>query len=655
MKRNFRSLHPLFFVIVIITLVVVGVRAAAQKDFTSFPPADVTREMDRDQMLVQLGITLPKLPPKLDDPNAPPGAYPRDSLDPEGSWRDSYGHTIVRSPWGLWNNYDDESNGYFPGPDSSHLGAYTPFHLLRMNNGKQIATAGQWWTLKRPEILTAMRQELYGFVPRDSVLPSVKFSVKTSTGGRGNLAYIQKEINGTIDTSRYPKVRDVPAISCILRIPAGATDPVPVMIVFAGFGNALDRYWGITAPNGWSVCTFDPNALQPDNGIGLTSYLIGLVNKGHWRKPNDWGSIVAWSWGIGRLIDYFETDKDVDATKIGLTGHSRYGKATLVTMALEQRLAIGFPSDGGSLGTAPTRRHWGQDLENSTGANEYHWMAGNFFKWAGELAPGQYLPRKIEKLSVDSNSLLALCAPRPMLLNGGTQSSWTDPYGQYLTTLYATPVYKLLGKKGIVMRDEKPQIDKAYIEGDLAYRYHDGGHTDAPEWPTFFAFAAKYIKVPVLEVSSSFVMLGKDAGSRDTANIKSNQDWKISGTANWFSASKHLGNIIVDAKATRSKFARSAVLAVVTKGIDRKVLVIQAAGRPALAISNKNLTIESGGDHPVSFDVASNAAWAVSCSDDWVYSSVEAGSNDRTVIIQASSNPGVKERNVAITISKPKI
>lgn len=199
------------------------------------------------------------------------------------------------------------------------------------------------------------------------MLPKVNFKIKITKGGKGNSAYIEKQITGDIDVSRYPEVRNKPVISAILRTPAAATGPVPVLVVFGGFGNSVDRYWEIASPHGWGVCSFDPNALQPDNGTGLTSYLIGLVNKGNWRKPGDWGSIVAWSWGISRLMDYFETDNDVNEKTIGLTGHSRYGKATLVTLAYEPHLAIGFPSDGGSLGTKMNRRHWGQDLENSAG------------------------------------------------------------------------------------------------------------------------------------------------------------------------------------------------------------------------------------------------------------------------------------------------
>jgi len=448
--------------------------------------------MDRNQMMWQLGLSFPPLPGKTIDPNAPRNSYPSDALNPEGNWTNAAGHTITRSGWGLWNNYDDRSNGLFPGPESLRVGSYTPIDLLRMNDGSTIITPAQWWNQRRPEIVKDVAEQFWGVIPPDSVLPSVTWSVAVTTGGSGSSAYVQKVITGTIDSSRYPSVRNVPRISATLRTPANSAGPVPVMVVIGAF--SLTTYWNYCYPQGWGVCVFNPGALQPDNGSGLTSYLIGLVNQGNWRKPADWGSLAAWSWGISRLIDYFESDTTVDASSVGVTGHSRYGKATLVAMAYEPRLAIAFPSCGGSLGTKMNRRHWGQDVENSSWDQEYHWMAGNFLKWGGALNPGSYLPRKIEQCPVDAHSLLSLCALRPVFLNGGNQDSWTDPYGTYLTGVGATPVYEMLGKQGLIMADPKPQLDVGYIAGDIAYRYHNGGHTDAPDWPAFFQFAAKYTK-----------------------------------------------------------------------------------------------------------------------------------------------------------------
>jgi hypothetical protein len=467
--------------------------SAAGSPFPDFPSADVTRVQDRDQMLWQLGITLPTLPPKREDPNAPPGARPAKADEPEGNWADAAGNLITRTSFGLWNNYDDRPGTFFPGPLAERVGDYTPIDLLVMENGTRITSAKQW-EQRRREIIQELRDELYGHIPENT--PKVTFAAVTSSGTAGGVDYVQSEITGAIDVSSYPEVRDVPKVIATLRIPAAATTPVPVMIVYGGFGGSalIDRYFAWTAPQGWAVCVWNPGALQPDRDGGryLTSYLIGLCNQGRWRKPTDWGTLAAWSWGVSRLVDYLETEPRIDARKIGLVGHSRYGKATIVAMAYEPRLAIAYPSEAGALGTSLVRRHWGQDLENCSWDREYHWMAGNFFKYMGPLKPGTYLPRKVENLRVDADALLAVCAPRPVFINGGNHDSWSDPWGCYLTCLGATPVYRLLGGKGLVMEDSIPQLDQAYITGDLGYRYHDGGHTDQLDWPAFIAFAQSH-------------------------------------------------------------------------------------------------------------------------------------------------------------------
>lgn len=606
-------------------------------------------------MLWQLGIKLPLLPPKMQDPNKPSNAFPSDKNNPEGNWTDDAKHTITRSAFGLWNNYSDKAAGFFPGSDSARLGNYTPINLFKMKNGKVITTAEEWWNLRRPEILKDLQEQLYGKIPPDSVLPKVTWSVVTTTGEKGSSAYIQKEITGTIDVTRYPQVRNKPVISATLRTPANATQSVPVMIFFGGFGNAVESYWTRSNPSGWGICIFNLNQLQPDNGAGLTSYLIGLVNKGTWRKPDDWGTLVAWSWGVSRLIDYFETDKSVNTKIIGLTGHSRYGKATLVTLAYEPRVAIGFPSDGGSLGTKMNRRHWGQDLENSTGANEYHWMSGTFFKYAGEKTPGQYLPRKIEDCTVDAHSLLSLCAPRPVLLNGGTNSSWTDPYGQYLTTVYASPVYELLGKKGIIMNDPKPVIDKAYIDGGIAFRYHNGGHTDAPEWPAFFEFAAKHFDIPKLTTSTWIITLGAIPVKAESFTVNTNKPYKLTSSESWVKITHKLeGNIDtvkISATSNKSKSPRSATLNLSGPGSEFDITVNQGSAKPQLEVTDNNLTIGEKAGSTISFEIKSNTAWVVSESAEWLSVSDEGGIGTNNVTITTVANMRIQKRSAVVTVS----
>lgn len=625
----------------------------SQSSFPQFPPENVTNQMDRDQMLWQLGISLPSLPAKNTDPNRPAEAFPSDKNNPEGNWTNEKKYTFARSAFGLWNNYSDKSYGFFPGPDSARLGDYRPIDLLRMKDGRKIQTTDEWWSLRRPEILNDLKEELYGKMPPDSILPRVSWSVVTTSGGKGSAAYIQKELTGTIDISRYPAVRNRPVISATLRTPANATKGVPVMIFFGGFGNAGEMYWNRSYPHGWGTCIFNLNQLQPDNGAGLTSYLIGLVNKGNWRKPTDWGTLVAWSWGVSRLIDYFETDGDVNPEITGLTGHSRYGKATLVTMAYEPRVAIGFPSDGGSLGTKMNRRHWGQDLEHSTGANEYHWMAGSFFKWAGEKFPGKYLPRKIDDCPVDAHSLLALCAPRPVLLNGGTTSSWTDPYGQFLTTVYATPVYKLLGKEGIIINDAVPVVDKSYIDGTIAFRYHNGGHTDSPEWPAFFEFAARQFHIPFLTTSVSSLVLAPAENLSEAFSVSSGSSWNASCPDKWIKIERFSKDSVRVTASANKRYARAALITITSEGRKQVVAVNQASARPSLDLPLKDIATGAAGGSASSFDIISNTSWSVSCDAPWLNINEDSGINNRKILLSAIANPRVEQRSAVITVTSP--
>jgi hypothetical protein len=240
---------------------------------------------------------------------------------------------------------------------------------------------------------------------------------------------------------------------------------------------------------GWGYAEIVPGSIQADNGAGLTQGIIGLVNKGQPRKPDDWGALRAWAWGASRALDYFETDKTVDAKRVGIEGHSRYGKATIVAMAYDPRFAVAFVSSSGEGGAKLHRRTWGELVENVAANNEYHWMAGNFLKYAGPLTAND--------LPVDSHELVALCAPRPVFLSAGaTQGDgWVDAKGSFLAGVGAGPVYKLLGKKDLGTA-EFPPIETGLMNGDISFRQHTAGHTPGPNWPTFIAFADRYFSAP---------------------------------------------------------------------------------------------------------------------------------------------------------------
>jgi hypothetical protein len=387
-------------------------------------------------------------------------------------------------------NYDESKANPYPNlPDP-----------LVLKNGQKVTTAQMWWNQRRPEIVEDFDREIYGRVPRDT--PKVKWEVTGTTNEKnGDVPVITKELVGHVDNSSYPAI--TVDIQLTLTTPANATGPVPVIMEFA-FGGRFSRMRGGSGPSwqqqvlakGWGYAIIVPYSLQADYGAGLNQGIIGLCNKGQSRKADDWGALRAWAWGASRALDYFETDPAVDAEQVGLEGHSRFGKATLVAMAYDQRFAIAFVSSSGAGGASLLRRDYGEIVENLAGSGEYHWMAGNFLKYAGPLT--------WDDLPIDAHELVALCAPRPVFISSGSFNgdAWVDAKGMFLAAAGAGPVYKLLGKKDMGTT-EFPPIETTLIDGEVAFRQHSGGHTPGPNWPTFLKFAQRYLKVNKGEKKSS--------------------------------------------------------------------------------------------------------------------------------------------------------
>ncbi len=383
-------------------------------------------------------------------------------------------------------NYDEaKANPYPRLPDP-----------VLLANGKRVNTAQVWWTQRRPQIVELFDREIYGRVP--SSTPHVSWTVTdTQRTTVGDTAVITNSLTGHVDNSSYPLI-DVD-IKLELTIPTGAIGPVPIMMEFGptssakpgtaatpAAASALPAWQQQVLAKGWGYATLSPASIQADNGAGLTEGIIGLCNKGQPRKLQDWGALRAWAWGASRALDYFETNRSIDSRQVGIAGHSRWGKAALVTMAYDQRFAIGYISSSGEGGAKLNRRDWGEVVENVAATREYHWMAGNFLKYAGPLKWGD--------LPVDSHELIALSAPRPLFIGGGATSSdgWADSKGMFMAAVAASPVYRLLGKEGLETT-AFPPIETALVGGDLAFRQHAGGHTPAPNWPTFITFASRYL------------------------------------------------------------------------------------------------------------------------------------------------------------------
>lgn len=392
-------------------------------------------------------------------------------------------------------NFDESKVPPYPLPDP-----------LRLNNGETVKSAEMWWKQRRPEIVELFDREIYGRVPQNT--PAVRWEiVSTTQGDSAGIPVVTKKLLGHVDNSAYPLV--TVNIDLTLTVPAHAAGPVPVMVEFGLSAEALaairkrftEAQWAAFAGSGppwqqqvvakgWGYAILVPTSAQADNGEGLTQGIIGLVNKGQPRKVDDWGALRAWAWSASRALDYFETDKSVDAKQVGIEGLSRYGKAALIAMAYEPRFAIGFIGSSGQGGAKILRRKFGEQVENLASSGGYHWMAGNFLKYAGPLTPND--------LPVDAHELIALCAPRPVFVSSGSQQvegGWVDAKGMFLGAVGAGPVYKLLGKKDLGTA-EFPPIETSLIDGDIAFRQHSGGHTTGPNWPTFLTFADRYIKNP---------------------------------------------------------------------------------------------------------------------------------------------------------------
>ncbi|MGB9144638.1 MAG: acetylxylan esterase, partial [Acidobacteriaceae bacterium] len=218
------------------------------------------------------------------------------------------------------------------------------------------------------------------------------------------------------------------------------------------------------------------------------------------RKPDQWGALRAWAWGASRGLDYLETDPAVDAKHVGIEGVSRFGKAALVTMAFDQRFAMVLVGSSGKGGATLLRRNFGEAVESLTGG-EYYWMAGNFMKYGASKAT--FGSMNASDIPVDSNELIALCAPRLTFISYGMPSKgdakWLDQQGSFMATVAASPVWTLLGAPGLSFSNlnyrtaQMPPVNDGLLGGKLAWRQDDGGHTDWPNMKYFIRWVDQFI------------------------------------------------------------------------------------------------------------------------------------------------------------------
>ena len=475
------------------------------------PPAARTAEQDHREMMAQLGIRALRPGPSGNEA-APDHA-----------------------------NYDEAlANPFGALPD-----------VLVRRSGARVSTPAEW-PLRRAEIADDMEREVYGRLPSD--IPTVTWTIAVREREFvGFTPVVATQLVGHVDNSAYPAI-DVD-IAMTVVVPANTKGPVPLLMMFgrsalpapaqpddaslahlnAAFRALLEKsdpstkaifdrypaYAPVTRANagvpafgappsgtpgdpptaqqliadGWGYAIIDPLSIQADNGAGLTRGIIGLVNKGRPRTPEQWGALRAWAWGAARGLDWLATDSSVDARHVGIEGVSRYGKAALVTLAFEPRFAMGLIGSSGKGGATLHRRNWGEAVESLTGG-EYYWMAGNYLKYGA--ADATFGSMNATALPVDSHELIALCAPRLVFISYGIpekgDAKWLDQKGSWMAALAAQPAFTLLGAPALGLSSDyrtvpMPPVNTGLLDGALAWRQHDGGHTDAPNVKYFLQWA----------------------------------------------------------------------------------------------------------------------------------------------------------------------
>jgi hypothetical protein len=392
--------------------------------------------------------------------------------------------------------------------DEAKVGAYTLADPLVMNNGKHVRNAKEWSAKRRAEIVELFETQQYGRAPGRPADESFEIVDKGTPALDGKA--IRKLV--TIHLMKDPAA---PKIDLLIYLPANAKKPVPMLlsINFTAVSNAVEDP-GIKLETIWDPKTntripatqnrfFRPTNILPllEAGFGYATFYYGDVDPDYEtgfsngirsrylkpgqkdRAPDDWGSIAAWAWGMSRAQDYFETDPAIDAKRVAIHGVSRLGKTVMWAGAHDQRFAAVIASCSGEGGAALSHRDFGETIGHLTAPSRYPYQfAVNYQKYAGfpDAAP------------FDAHMLIALIAPRPVLLQTGNTDLWSDPKGEFLAAVAAGPVYKLLGKDGLDT-DVWPAAGNPILH-DISYYMHDGGHGMVPsDWDIYIQFLKMHL------------------------------------------------------------------------------------------------------------------------------------------------------------------
>jgi hypothetical protein len=378
---------------------------------------------------------------------------------------------------------------------------------LVLQNGKPVTTKKDWFNKRRPELLELFQHYMYGTPPPAprKIQAKVERVEKDFFGGKAT----KKEVTITYGPA------NLPPIHLLLVVPNKRNGPVPAFVGLNFCGNhTLVSNSSIAMPAGWMPknCPGCSNNVATEAGRGAQTdvwaleqsidrgYAVGTFYHGDIEpdRPNapegvraqyakinkdyDWATIAAWAWGLSRALDYMTTDKDIDAKRVAVVGHSRNGKAALVAAAFDERFALAIPLQAGCGGTAPSRGKIGESVK---AINDHfpHWFNAEFKKFNDQP----------ERLPFDQHLLVALCAPRPVLFPNAQQDTWANWEGQFEVLKAADKVYRFLGVEGLKAA-KLPESEKL-MDSRLGYYIRPGKHSmTTGDWKVFLDYADKNLK-----------------------------------------------------------------------------------------------------------------------------------------------------------------
>ncbi len=382
---------------------------------------------------------------------------------------------------------------------------------LMGKDGKKIVTSASWISLQRPYLYHLFEENVYGRYPTKKI--PIRFSLReTSRHALNNLA-IRKQVRIYLqpaDSSVY--------IDLLIYLPAAIKAPVPVFTGYNFTGNhtimpdsgiflatswipahakgtlnsratdssrATDTsQWQLREilSHGYGLAVAYYGDIEPDNADGWKTGIRTSLQTTLQIRPEEWSAMGAWAWGLSRMMDYLQQDKDIDPKKIALIGHSRLGKAALWAAASDPRFAIVISNESGEGGAALSKRWYGETIAIINQHFPY-WFAPSYKKYNDNAAA----------LPVDQHMLLALMAPRPLYVASAAGDQWSDPRGEFLSAQNASPVYALFNKKGIDA-DSMPALQQP-VGATIHYHIREGKHdVTLYDWQQYLHFADGYWK-----------------------------------------------------------------------------------------------------------------------------------------------------------------